>query len=153
MEIDVGVEDHLRERIVHASDEVFVLGTMFDPEGVEVNVLGEGAEQGKDVDDLGGVGRKLGFVDGGGELGRGREVEGERDVLGEVEAAVGEGVLADVGAEGVAGGAGASRGGEFGVDLVADLLADGAGVRRDRRRSRRRSGRPRCRRAARWSPG
>ena len=125
--IDVGVEDHLRERIVNAVGEIFVVGAMFDPEGVEMNVLGEGAEEGKDVDDLGGVGRQLGLVGDGGELRRRREVEGERDVLGEVEAAVGEGVLADVGAEGVAAGACGGRGGDRGVDLFADFAADGGG--------------------------
>ncbi len=83
---------------------------------------------GKDVDDLGGVGGKLGLVDGGGQFGRRRQVERQRDVLGEVETAVVQGVLADVAAESVAAGAGGGGGGEFGVDLVANLLADGGGV-------------------------
>ena len=120
-------ENHLRERIVHAGGEVFVLGTMCDPDGVEMNVVGEGAEEGKNVDDLGGVGRQVGLVDGGGQLRRRREVESQRDVLGEVEAAVGQGVLADVGAESVAAGAGLGGGCERGVDLFADLLAHGGG--------------------------
>ena len=79
---------------MHAVDEVIVLGTMLEPEGVEVCLLAEGAEEWKDVDDLGGVGREVGLVGGGGELGRWLEVEGQGDVLGEVEAGVSEGVLA-----------------------------------------------------------
>ena len=61
-EIDVRVENHLRERTVDAGGEVFVLGAMFDPDGVEMNVFGEGAEEREDVDDLGGVRRELGLV-------------------------------------------------------------------------------------------
>ena len=127
-EIDVGVENHLCERTVHAGGEVFVLRTMFNPDGVEMNVFGEGSEEGKNVDDLSGVGRELGLVDGGGQLGRRREVEGERDVLGEVEAAVGESVFADIAAEGVPAGAGGGGGCNLGVDLFANLCAHGAGV-------------------------
>ena len=107
-EVDVGVEDHAREGIVDDAGEGFVVGAVLEPEGVEMRGFGEGAEEGKDVDDLGGVGGELGLVDGGGELGRGLEIERERDVLGEVEAGVGEGVFADVGADGVAGVAGGS---------------------------------------------
>ncbi len=92
-----------------------------------MDVVGEGAEEREDVDDLGGVRRKLGLVGDRGELRRGREIERERDVLGEVEAAVGEGVLADVGAEGITAGAGCGGGSDFGVDLVADLVADRGG--------------------------
>ena len=55
-EVDVGVEDHAGERVVDAVGEGLVLGAVLDPEGVEVDVLGEGAEQREDVDDLGGVG-------------------------------------------------------------------------------------------------
>ena len=138
VEIDVRVEHHAGERIVDDLEQGFVLRPMLDPDGVEMNVFGELAQQGKNVDDLGGVGRKLGLVDGGGELGRRREVERERDVLRQVEAAVGEGVLADVGAEGVAAVAGVGRGGELGVDLVADGQRGRGWRRRGRRRSRRR---------------
>ena len=41
---------------------------------------------------------KLGLVDGGGEFRRRSQVKSERDILGEVEDAVGEGAPADVGA-------------------------------------------------------
>ena len=58
-EIDVRVQDHARERIVKTAGERFVVGAVLNPDGVEVNVLGEGSEQRKDVDDLGGVGREL----------------------------------------------------------------------------------------------
>ncbi len=128
MEKDVGVENYLCERSVHEGRESFVLRTVFDPDGVEMDVFGEGAEPGKDVDDRGGVGRKLGLVDGRGELRRRRKIKGQRDVLGEVEAAVVQRVVADVGAECVAAGARGSGGGDFGVDLFADLLTDWSGV-------------------------
>ena len=136
-EIDVGVENHLRERTVHAGGEVFVLGTMFDPDGVEMNIFGEGSEEGKNVDDLRGIGRQLGLVDGGGQLGRRRQVERQRDVLGEVEAAVGQSVVADVAAEGVAAGAGGGGGCNLSVDLVANLACGRGWRRQGRCRSRR----------------
>jgi hypothetical protein len=63
-------------RIIFVSGVVFVLGTMFDPDGVEMDVVGEGAEEGKNVDDLSGVGGQLGLVDRGGELWRLRQIEG-----------------------------------------------------------------------------
>jgi hypothetical protein len=109
-----------------AIDEVFVLGTVLDPDGVQVNRGGEGAEEGKDVDDLKGVGREIGLVDRWSEFGWRRDVERERDVLGEVEAAVVEGVLADIDAKGVAAVTGLGGGCELSIDLVTDLLADGA---------------------------
>jgi hypothetical protein len=87
---------------------------------------GEAAEERKDVDDLEGVGREVGLVDRWSEFWRRREVKRERDVLGEVEAAVVEGVVADVDAEGVATVASFGGGCELGVDFVADLLANGA---------------------------
>ncbi|WP_433983822.1 hypothetical protein RBB78_24385 [Tunturiibacter empetritectus] len=67
MEIDVGVENGSGEWIVDALEEVFVLRTMFNPEGMEVYVLGKGSEERENVDDLGGVGRQLCFADDGGE--------------------------------------------------------------------------------------
>jgi hypothetical protein len=127
-EIDVGVEDHLRERTMHAGGEVFVLRTMFDPDGVEVNIFGEGSEEGKNVNDLRGVGREFGLVYGGGQLGRLGQVEGQRDVLGEVLAAVSESVFADIAAESVPAGAGGGGGCNLRVDLFANLSAHGAGV-------------------------
>jgi hypothetical protein len=113
---------------VYLSGETFILRTMLDPDGVEVNILGEGSEERKDVDYLCGVRREFGLVDGGGEFGRLREVEGQRNVLGEVQAAVGEGVVADIRAEGVA--TGASRGGgcNLSIDLFANFRAHGTGV-------------------------
>ena len=95
---------------MHAGGEVFVLGTMFDPDGVEVNIFSEGSEERQNVDDLCGVGRQFGLVRGRGQLGRRRQVERQRDVLGEVETAVGQSVVADVGAEGVPAGAGGGGG-------------------------------------------
>src|SRR5712672_2136894 len=100
---------------------------MLDPDGVEVNIFGEGSEEGKDVDDLSGVGREFGLVDGGGQLRRRGQVEGQRDVLGEVEAAVGQSVFADVGAEGVPAGAGRGGGCNLSVDLFANSGAHWAG--------------------------
>ena len=127
MEIDVRVENGAGDGVVDAVDEVFVFGAMLDPDGVQMNRGVEGAEEGKDVDDLEGVGGHLGLIDGWGEFGGRRKEERERDVLGEVQAAVVEGVVADVDAESVAAVASLGGGGELGVDLVADLLADGAG--------------------------
>ncbi len=112
---------------MHAGGEVFVLRTMFDPDSVEVNIFGEGSEEGKNVDDLSGIGREFGLVDGGGQLGWRRQVKSQRDVLGEVEAAVGQCVFADIGAEGVAAGAGRSRGCKLSVDLFANPGAHWAG--------------------------
>jgi hypothetical protein len=102
---------------------------MGDPDAVEVDVLGEGAEKRKNVDDLGGVGRKVRLFDRRVEL-RGRiEIERERDVLGEIQARLRESVLADVGAESVAVIAGLGcGGGECLVDLIANRLADRSGV-------------------------
>src|ERR1700682_2106336 len=91
---------------------------MVGPDGVEVDRLGEGAEEGKDVDNLGGVRWQLGLVDAGRELGWRLDVEGERDVLGDVAAAVGERVVTDVGAERVAGIAGLGGGGKCVVHLL-----------------------------------
>jgi hypothetical protein len=102
MEIDVGVENGAGEGVVVAVDEVFVFGAVLDPDGMQMNLGVEGPEEGKNVDDLEGVGGKLGLVYSWGEFGRRREEERERDVLGEIEAGVIEGVFADVDAEGVA---------------------------------------------------
>src|SRR5438067_2130688 len=104
------------------------LSTMLDPDGVEMNIFGESSEEGKDVDDLRGIGRELSLIDGSGQLGRLRQVEGERDVLGEVEAAVCQRVIAYIGAEGIATGAGGGGGCNLSVDLFANLCAHGAGV-------------------------
>ena len=93
VEVAVGVEDDVGEGIVDEGDELLILRAVLDPEGVELDGLIEGPEQGQDVDDLGGVGGEIGLVDGGGELGRRGEVEREGDVLGEVEAGVGEVVV------------------------------------------------------------
>ena len=49
--------------------------------------------------------------------------------MSEVEATVGERVIADIGAEGIAAGSGRGRGCNLSVDLFANLCAHGAGVR------------------------
>ncbi len=112
---------------MHAGGEVFVVLTMFGPDGLKMDVFGKGAEERKNVDDLGGVGRELGLVYGGGQLRRRRQIEGQRDVLGEIETAIGQGVAADVGAESVAAGAGGGGGRDFGVNLCANFAAHRAG--------------------------
>jgi hypothetical protein len=94
---------------------------------VEVDLFGEGAEEREDVDDGGSLGRELRFVEVGSELGRGREIEREGDVLADVEAAVVEVMLVDVVAELIAGVAGGFGGGEGLVDVGADVGADGGG--------------------------
>jgi hypothetical protein len=91
---------------MHKLDEVFVLRAMFDPDGVEVDIVSKSSKEGKDVDDLGGVGRQVRLVYGGGEAGRRREIECERYILGQVEAGIVQGVFADIPAERVSAGAG-----------------------------------------------
>jgi hypothetical protein len=114
---------------VHAGGEVFVLRTMFGPDGAEVNIFSEGSEKRKNVDDLGGVWRELGLVGGGGQLGRRGQIESQRDVLGEVKAAIGQSVFANVAAESVPAGAGGGRGCNLRIDLFANPGAYGAGGR------------------------
>jgi hypothetical protein len=124
VEIDVGGEDGLRHRVVHARLQGFVLGAMTKPDVVKVDVCGEGAQQRKNVDHLRGLRRELGLVEIGRERGRRREVERERDVLADVEAGVIEMMQIDVRAERIARSAGRLRGGQGGVDIGADLGAD-----------------------------
>ncbi len=125
VQIDIRVQDHAGQRIVDQLGKVIIIGAMRYPDGVKIDVFAELPQQGKDVDDLRGVGGKLSLIDGGRKL-RGRgEIERKRDVLREIERAVGEGVLADIGAESVAAVAGIGGGGEVGVDLVANGLAHG----------------------------
>ena len=100
---------------------------MFGPDGLKMDVFGKGAEERKNVDDLGRVGREFGLVYGGGQLRRRRQIEGQRDVLGEIETAVGQGVVADVGAESVSAGARGGGGRDFCVNLCANLAAYRAG--------------------------
>ena len=50
---------------MEACGDGLVVGAVLDPDGVEVDGLGEGAEEREDVDDLGGVGGELGLVDDG----------------------------------------------------------------------------------------
>src|SRR5271170_8229780 len=100
---------------------------MFGPDGLKMDVFGKGAKEWKNVDDLGGVGRELCLVYGGGQLRRRQQIEGQRDVLGEIETAIGQGVAADVGAESVAAGAGGGGGRDFGVNLCANFAAYRAG--------------------------
>ena len=106
------------------SREIFVLRAMLGPEGVEMDIVGERAEQRKDVDDLRRVRRQLGLVGDRCQLRRRRKVKRERDVLGEVETTVGQGVVADVGAEGITAGASGRRSSQFRVDLLANLPSD-----------------------------
>ncbi len=68
-------------------------------------------QEGEDGDDLLCIRGQLGLVDGGSQVLRG--VERERDVLGDVQAASGEGVLPDERAEGLLGL------GPVGVELIA----------------------------------
>jgi hypothetical protein len=112
---------------VHAGGEVFVLRTMFDPDGVEVNIFGEGSEEGKNIDDLGGVWREFGLVGGWCQFGRRGKIESQRDVLGEVKAAIGQSVFANVAAESVPAGAGGGGGCNLRIDLFANPGAYGAG--------------------------
>ena len=67
VEVDVGVEDHAGEGVVEAGGGGFVFGAVLDPEGVEADVFGEGADEGQNVEDADGVGRELGGFGGGGE--------------------------------------------------------------------------------------
>jgi len=127
VQVDVGVQHHAGQRIVDALEEIIVIGAMRDPDDVKMNVLDELAQQRKYVDDLSGIGRQLGLVDGNCKLRRRQEIECQRNVLGKIEGAVGQGMLADVGAEGIAAGAGFGRGGKFGVDLVTNGRAHRAG--------------------------
>ncbi len=106
VQIDVGAENGVHHGIVDAGLKGFVLGAVMDPDEVQVNVGGEGAQQWKDVDDLCRLRRKLGFIDVGGERRRRREIQRERDVLADVEAGVAEMMGGDIGAEGIAAGAG-----------------------------------------------
>ncbi len=106
VQIDVGAEDDLRHGVVDAGLEGFVLGAMTDPDEVEVDVGGEGAEQREDVDDGCGLRGEIGFVDVGRERRWGRKVKRKRDVLAYVEADIVEVMQRDVGAESVAAGAG-----------------------------------------------
>ena len=64
---------------MNAIDEGFVVGVMLEPEGVEVRrPRRRCGAAGKDVDDLGRVGRGApALVDGGGQCGRRGEVERE----------------------------------------------------------------------------
>jgi hypothetical protein len=109
-------------------DQFFVLRAVRDPDGVEIDILREGAEVRKDIDDLRRVRGHLGFADGGSELWRRIEVERERDVLREIEARIREVVITDVAAESVAVISRLGRsGGEGLIDLFANLLADRSG--------------------------
>jgi len=101
---------------------------VMDPDEVEIDVFGEGAEQRKDVDDLRGLRWEFGFVEVGRERGGRREIESERDVLADVEAGVVEMMERDVSAEGVAAFAGVGGGGESGVHVGADFGADWRGL-------------------------
>ncbi len=84
---------------MQASGQFFIFRTMLDPDGVEMDVFGKGAKQGKNIDDLGRVRRQFGLADGGRQFGRRRQIKRKRDVLGKVETAVGQGVVADVAAQ------------------------------------------------------
>ena len=113
---------------MQAVDDGVVLRTRGDPDVVQVDFAGEFAQERQDLDHLGRVGRHFGERNAVGQLRRRRDVEGERDVLREVVAGVRELVLADVGAELVAGVLRLGRGLNRGVDLIANLLADGLGL-------------------------
>ena len=138
---------------MQAVDDGVVLRTHADPDVVEIDFAGEFADDRQDFDHLGRVGRHFGKRNAVGQLRRRSDVEAKRDVLREVVAGVRELVLADVGAELVAGVLRLGRGLNGGVDLIADLLANGLRTDRARRRIRRRSARQRCRRRLRWSGG
>jgi hypothetical protein len=121
MEIDIGAKHHAGKRLVDAIDEVLVVGAVFKPDGVKVDGFGKGTEERKNVDDLRGVRRHHRLVNARGEFRRRQKVEGERYVLGEIEGGIGQGVLANVLADGVTC---ITRGGRAGKGVV-ELLADG----------------------------
>ena len=60
---------------MHSIPEIFVLRAMLGPEGVEMNLVGKGAEQRKNVDDLRRVWWELGLVGDWRQLRRRREVK------------------------------------------------------------------------------
>jgi len=128
LEIDIGVHDHFGKRVVEFGDDGVVGEVVGDPDDVEVDVLGEAAQDGEDGFDLGGVGRHVRLIGTGVESGRGCDVEGERDVLREVQAGIGKMMLVDEGAELVAVVAGLRRLIDGLVDLLAHLGADGIGL-------------------------
>ena len=72
-----------------------------DPDDVQVDVLGEGAQEGQNAFDLGGVGRHVILVDAGREGGRRGDVEGQRTYCARSRPAS-KVVLVDEGAELVA---------------------------------------------------
>ena len=121
LEINVGVEHHFGHGVVGLVGEGVVLGVVLEPDGVQVGGLGKGAQDGQNVDDGERVGRHLGLLDKGLELGGGAEEKGERDILGELPALVGELVLGHVLADrGLRGGGGGRLGGSLG-EVGADL--------------------------------
>jgi hypothetical protein len=69
------------------------------------------------------------LVGGGGQLGRGGQIESQRHVLCEVKAAIGKSVFTNVAAEGVPTGAGSGGGSNLRIDLFANPGAYGAGDR------------------------
>ncbi len=75
---------------------------MLDPESIEAHGLGKGADQGQHLDDRGGVRRQLGDAYRGRKQWRRREVQCQRDILGERAAGVIQRMPADEGAERIA---------------------------------------------------
>ena len=127
-EIGVRADDHSGQRVMQAVDDGVVLRAHADPDVMEVDFACQFADKGQDFDYLGRVRRHLGERHAVGQLRRRRGVEGERNILREVVAGVRKLVLADVGAELVAGVLRFGRGLNGGIDLIADLLADGCGL-------------------------
>ena len=122
-EIEIGVDDHLRERIVYLVGH-FIVGMVNDkPDAVQVDRIREIFQVRHNAGHLGCVGRHLGQVGCCFEIGRRREVERERDVLRDVQIRSRHPVLRDEKTNSIALGARIFAGGHGFVDLRTYLLA------------------------------
>ena len=128
LEVDVGAENGPGDGVVDLVCDGFILGAMLEPDCVERNVFRKGTDERQDVDDGECVGRHLGFICGGRELGCRADVQGEGDVLGEFAAFVAKFVVLHVTAQGVAAGLGWSGLRYDRSDFGADLGTNGMRV-------------------------
>ena len=84
LEIEIGVHDHLRKRVVELVD-LFVVGVVDgEPDSVQIDGLGKGPAAEAQSPPPGCVGRHLGQFDGGFQFRRRGEVESQRNVLRDV---------------------------------------------------------------------
>ena len=105
-EVEIGADDHLRERIVQLVSLLVVDVVDGKPDSVQIHGRHKVLEQGHNLHHLGGVGRHLGQVDRGFKLRRRGEIKSQRDVLRNILLGAGHAVLGNVEADLVALGAG-----------------------------------------------